>query len=597
MMNEEFFNWQMTCDRFAQEGDVRGMRACAAEVRSLQVPGAAAEADAMEAEAALYGGDAETAEHLARSAVEKDAHHFRGCFALAGALGAQFKLASELPLLATLTHELEAALLPGRAKEAGIMGEKAQESWARHLRHFLFRARGFEADAAYLAADPERAAEALRHASALAPNIGTAANLYSKYLFMENYRTQAAAQKRMDAEMFGEFFQGVQPYRHDRVQRLPEKRLRIGYLSRDFRLHAMAYFMMPFLRDFDPEHFSVYVYASGAVDDVTRRFQRCHVQWRDFRGRSAHTAARIIGEDQIDILVDLSGHSQDNALPVMAFHPAPITLTGLGYVATTGLHAIDGIFVDDVTMPPGADEDAFVERPVHLPSLFCYQPGAVREMPPVSGWSPYARNNYVTFGSFNNLAKLTDETLLCWRAILDRVPRSRLVFKGKMLSVPDGRQLFTERLQGLQFPVERVELRPFSEQYLEEYADIDIALDTSPYTGGLTTCEALYMGVPVVTLRGRTHGSRFGASILTAAGLPELIAENEMEYVKIAVALARHPEHLALNRQRLRTHLEASRLMDAKGYMKGVEGVYRKLWHAFCDKGDRWAMKKSSKKQ
>ena len=121
MMNEEFFNWQMTCDRFAQEGDVRGMRACAAEVRSLQVPGAAAEADAMEAEAALYGGDAETAEHLARSAVEKDAHHFRGCFALAGALGAQFKLASELPLLATLTHELEAALLPGRAKEAGIM--------------------------------------------------------------------------------------------------------------------------------------------------------------------------------------------------------------------------------------------------------------------------------------------------------------------------------------------------------------------------------------------------------------------------------------------------------------------------------------------
>ena len=161
---------------------------------------------------------------------------------------------------------------------------------------------------------------------------------------------------------------------------------------------------------------------------------------RDFRGRSAHTAARIIGEDQIDILVDLSGHSQENALPVMAFHPAPITLTGLGYVATTGLHAIDGILVDGVTMPPGADEDAFVERPVHLPSLFCYQPGAVREMPPVSGWSPYARNNYVTFGSFNNLAKLTDETLLCWRAILDQVPRSRIIFKGKMLSVPDGRQ-------------------------------------------------------------------------------------------------------------------------------------------------------------
>ena len=596
-MSDEFFNWQMTCDRFAQEGDVRGMRACAAEVRALTVPGAPAEADAMEAEAALYAGDAETAERYARAAVAKDAHHFRGNLALAGALGAQFKLIEELPLLAALTHELETALLPGRANAAGMTEEKDQEAWARHLRQFLFRARGFEADAAYLAADPGRAAEALRHASALAPDIGTAANLYSKHLFMKNYRMQVPKQKRLDAEMFGEFFQGIQPYRHDQVRRLPEKRLRIGYLSRDFRLHAMAYFMMPFLRDFDPEHFAVYVYASGAVDDVTRRFQRCHVQWRDFRGRSAHTAARIIGEDQIDILVDLSGHSQDNALPVMAFHPAPITLTGLGYVATTGLHAIDGVLVDGVTMPAGADEEAFVERPVHLPSLFCYQPGAVREMPPVSGWSPYARNNYVTFGSFNNLAKLTDETLLCWRAILDRVPRSRLVFKGKMLSVPDGRQLFTERLQALQFPIERIELRPFSERYLEEYADIDIALDPSPYTGGLTTCEALYMGVPVVTLRGRTHGSRFGASILTAAGLPELIAENEMEYVKIAVALAHHPEQLALNRQRMRSHLETSRLMDAKGYMKGVEGIYRSLWHAFCEKGDRWAMKKSSKKQ
>lgn len=595
-MSDEFFNWQMTCDRFAQEGDVRGIRACAAEVRALAAPGAAAEADAMEAEAALYAGDAETAERLARSAVERDAHHFRGCLMLAGALGAQFKLVEELPLLATLTHELEAALLPGRSAPRHA-DEKAQEAWARHLRQFLFRARGFEADAAYLAADPERAAEALHHASALAPDIGTAANLYSKHLFMKNYRTQAAEQKRHDAEMFGEFFQGVQPYRHDRVQRLPEKRLRIGYLSRDFRLHAMAYFMPAFLRDFDPEHFSVYVYASGPVDDVTRRFQRYHVQWRDFRGRSAHTAARIIGEDQIDILVDLSGHSQDNALPVMAFHPAPITLTGLGYVATTGLRAIDGVLVDHVTMPRVADETAFVERPVHLPSLFCYQPGAVREMPAVSGWSPYARNNYVTFGCFNNLAKLSDETLLCWRAILDRVPRSRLVFKGKMLSVPDGRQLFTERLQGLQFPVERVELRPFSEQYLEEYADIDIALDTSPYTGGLTTCEALYMGVPVVTLRGRTHGSRFGASILTAAGLTELIAENEMEYVKIATALARHPEHLALNRQRLRTHLEASLLMDGKRYMRGVESVYRELWRMFCLYGESWSMKKSSKKQ
>ena len=577
-MSEEFFGWQVTCDRFAADGDARGMRACAKEVRTLTVPGAGAEAAAMDAGAALLAGDAAEAERLARQAVTHDGLHFRGRLALAGALGARFALCEELPLLAELIHDLERALLPEGAPKHDI----DQEKWARHLRHFLFVARGLEADAAYLAADPERAAEALRSASALAPDLGQTASLYSKYLFMTNYRRQAPQKARQDALMFNEFFRGVQRYQNDSVRRAPERRLRIGYISRDFRLHAMAYFLMPFLRDFDPAQFAVYVYDSGPVDDVTRRFQRCHVTWRDFRGRSAHTAARIIAEDQIDILVDLSGHSQANALPVLAYHAAPIQLTGLGYVAATGLAAVDGMLADGVTLPPGADESALSEPPVRLPQLFCYQPGAVREMPQVTGWSPYARNDYVTFGSFNNLAKLSDETLLLWRALLDEVPESRLVLKGKTLSVPDGRTLMQERLRALQFPLDRVDLRPFSERYLEEYQDIDIALDPTPYTGGLTTCEALYMGVPVVTLRGRTHGARFGASLLTAAGLPELIAENEMEYVKIALGLARHPEHLALNRQRLRTHLESSALMDAKAYMRGVEGVYRELWRAFC---------------
>ena len=578
-MSEEFFNWQMTCDRFAMDGDARGMRACATEVRALSVPGAGAEAAAMEAGAALLGGDADEAERLARQVVAHAPAHFRGRLALAGALGTRFALLEALPLLAALIYDLERALLP----ESGPITEGCdQEDWARHLRHFLFCARGLEADAAYLAADPERAAEALRSASALAPDLGQTASLYSKYLFMTNYRRLAPQQARQAAVMFDEFFRNVHPYQHDGVRRLPDKRLRIGYISRDFRLHAMAYFLMPFLRDFDPEHFAVYVYDAGPVDDVTRRFQRCHVTWRDFRGRSAHTAARIIAEDHIDILVDLSGHSQENALPVMAYHAAPIQLSGFGYVASTGLSAIDGMLVDTVTMPPGADESALVEPPVRLPQLFCYQPGAVREMPQPTGLSPYAKNNFVTFGSFNNLAKLSDETLLQWRALLDEVPKSRLVLKGKTLSVADGRAIIEERLRGLQFPLERIELRPFSEHYLDEYQDIDIALDTTPYTGGLTTCEALYMGVPVVTLRGRTHGARFGASILTAAGLPELIAENEMEYVKIALGLARHPEHLALNRQRLRPHLEQSALMDGKRYMRGVERVYRELWRMFC---------------
>ena len=262
-------------------------------------------------------------------------------------------------------------------------------------------------------------------------------------------------------------------------------------------------------------------------------------------------------------------------------------LSGLGYVATTGLAAVDGFLVDRVTLPQGASEAAFLERIVRLPHCqFCYAPGAVREMPEVAADIPYHRNGFVTFGSFNNLAKLSDETLLCWRAILDALPDSRLVLKGKTLSVPDGRALTRSRLAALGLPVSRIELRPFSEHYLEEYRDIDIALDPTPYTGGLTTCEALYMGVPVVTLRGRTHGSRFGASLLTAASLPELIAENEMEYVKKACALARHPELLAKNHRKMRAHLQASRLMDAKAYMQDVERTYRALWEAYCQRGD-----------
>ena len=585
MVAEELLDWQLACDRFAREGDVRGMRACAQEVRAIGGAEAAREAQAMEADAALYAGDGGAAGRLAAAVLAAEPAHLHARLVLAGADSRAFAVARALDRLRALQQDLERDLLPytqGKPRAAA-----AREKWARHRRALLYRALLFLADDAYLAAMPEEAAAALHKAAALAPDAGAAAALYSKYLFMRNYRVQPDAEKREEAALFGAFLGGVQPYLQEHILRVPGKRLRIGYISRDFRLHAMAYFLAPFLRDFTPEAFSVYVYATGPVDEVTRRLRHFPVQWRDVRGRSAHTVARLIAEDHIDILVDLSGHTQDNALPTLAYHAASVQLSGLGYVATTGLAAVDGFLVDRVTLPQGASEAAFLERIVRLPHCqFCYAPGAVREMPEVAADIPYQRNGFVTFGRFNNLAKLSDETLLCWRAILDALPDSRLVLKGKTLSVPDGRALTRSRLAALGLPVSRIELRPFSEHYLEEYRDIDIALDPTPYTGGLTTCEALYMGVPVVTLRGRTHGSRFGASLLTAASLPELIAENEMEYVKKACALARHPELLAKNHRKMRAHLQASRLMDAKAYMQDVERTYRALWEAYCQRGD-----------
>ena len=580
-MSEELLDWQLACDRFAREGDVRGMRACAREVQGIGGAEAACEARAMEADAALYAGDSAAAGARAAAVLDEAPGHLRARLVLAGADSRAFAIARALDRLRVLQQDLERDLLPytrGKPRSAA-----SREKWARHRRALLYRALLFLADDAYLAAMPEEAAAALHKAAALAPDAGAAAALYSKYLFMRNYRAQPDGEKREEAALFGAFLSGVHPYLQEHILRVPGKRLRIGYISRDFRLHAMAYFLAPFLRDFTPEAFSVYVYATGPVDEVTRRLRHFPVQWRDVRGRSAHTAARLIAEDHIDILVDLSGHTQDNALPTLAYHAAPVQISGLGYVATTGLAAVDGFLVDRVTLPQGASEAAFLERIVRLPHCqFCYAPGAVREMPEVAADIPYQRNGFVTFGSFNNLAKLSDETLLCWRAILDALPDSRLVLKGKTLSVPDGRALTRARLAALGLPVSRIELRPFSEHYLEEYRDIDIALDPTPYTGGLTTCEALYMGVPVVSIRGRSHGSRFGASILTNAGVRELLAENDINYVRRAVQLGNSPELIGAYHSGLRGNLLKSPLMDAANYMRELESAYRQTWRNFC---------------
>ena len=197
--------------------------------------------------------------------------------------------------------------------------------------------------------------------------------------------------------------------------------------------------------------------------------------------------------------------------------------------------------------------------------------------------APVLRNHYVTFGSFNNIAKATDETLLLWRGILDQVKGSRLILKGKMCSIPSGRDLLTARLRKLAFDLSRVELRPYSPDYLEQYRDIDIALDTFPYNGGLTTCEALYMGVPVITLRGRTHGSRFGASILKNAGVRELVVENDLNYVRRAVQIGTSPELIGAYHSGLRANLLKSDLMNAKQYMEELETSYRCAWCRFCE--------------
>ena len=569
---EEKINWLRLATKFSDDGDLKGMRACAKEVDRLMAGDI--DATAVNAEVALYSGRIDEAEELAGKVLRIQPRHPRARMVLAGLAALEFRLDDEIPLLADLIEEL--------TYKAKVLGEEDPSYAIYH--QMLKRARGWLADALYLAGEAKGAAHELLMSSRLADETDEAADLYSKYLFMRNYRYLGAKDGRLKAEHY-ESLLDVHPYKHDNAARTARRKLRIGYISPDFREHSVSYFLPPLLRHFDGEQFMVFCYATGRSDAVTERLRTRRVTWRDLRGRPPRTAARLIAEDKIDILVDLSGHSQDNALPIMAYRPAPVQVSGIGYTNTTGLRAIDYFLSDEICIPKGdtAAEAGFVERILRLShSHLCYAPELIRLMPEAGYEPPMRKNGYVTFGSFNNFAKVTDETLLLWRGILEAVRDSKLVIKGKIASIDAGINFAKKRFSMLSYDLARVEFRPYSPDYLEQYRDIDIALDTAPYNGGLTTCEALYMGVPVISLRGRTHGSRFGASILTNAGVRELVAENDINYVRRAVQLAETPKLLEAYHTGLRANMKRSPLMNIEGYMEELETAYQEIWENFC---------------
>ena len=573
MMAEETVNWLNLADKFASEGNPQGMRACARELWEKDAR-TKLEGEAVMAEAALYSGALDEAESLVDEILREHPQHLRARLIQGGIAAKRFQLDVCLPELQAVVRDGEhklSALDPSDAYYATIAG-------------ILMKVHGWLADARYLAAQPELAAQDIRACADMAADPLQRADLYSKSLFMENYREHAVRESRAMAEHYNELLE-VKPYVHDAAAKIPDKKLRIGYVSPDFREHAVANFVEPLLRDYDKSHFSVYVYATGKHDAVTKRLQRNRVNWRNIQGRAPRTAARLIAEDQIDILFDLSGHTQDSCLPILTYKPAPIQISGIGYMNTTGLGTVDYFLSDAVCLPAGDEkaEAGFTEKILRLPhSHLCYAPQVVHHMPPAGVEAPSIHKGYVTFGCFNDFNKVTDELLLLWRGILDAVKDSKLVIKGKICSVPSGCAIVKERMKKLCFDLSRIELRPYSPDYLEQYHDIDVALDTAPYPGGLTTCEALYMGVPVVSMRGRTHGARFGASILKNAGVEELLMENDVNYVRRAVQLGRSPKLIQAYHGALRRQVEKSALMDAKQYMRELEQAYRDIWQDYC---------------
>lgn len=379
--------------------------------------------------------------------------------------------------------------------------------------------------------------------------------------------------------------------------REPERRLRVGFLSPDLRAHPVATFVAPILTGLDRARFDLVVYSTTPAEDaVSKSLRGLALEWKPRPFPDASALAAEIFTDRIDILIDLSGHSTGHLLAVPHVRPAPVQMTYVGYPSTTGVAAIGWRITDSVADPPGA-EAFHTERLLRIdPCALCYTPPGSRgerdAPPPFPGAPPGTERaereaGSVVFGSFNTLAKVTDEVVALWSRLLGEVPGSRLILKHNVLAGEQGREVVRGRFAARGVDPARLGLlgpTPLRE-HLEAYARIDVALDPFPFSGATTMCDALFMGVPVVTMRGETSASRVGASILTYVGASEWIAGSEDQYTTIASSLAADPARLADLRRSLRTRMLASPLCDAPAFARRFGEALREAWRGYCARG------------
>jgi len=360
----------------------------------------------------------------------------------------------------------------------------------------------------------------------------------------------------------------------------PDRQLRVGYVSADFRDHPVGRQLLPLVARHDCARFEILCYSEAARPDwITERFRTLAGKWRNTIGISDARLAELVREDEVDILVDLAQHTAGNRLAMFARQPAPVQVSFAGYPGSTGLEAIKHRISDRFLETGGANEDASSKEHVHLiDSFWCFDPcGLEVDVNPL----PALKNHAVTFGSLGKTDKVNDPALKLWARALATAKDSRLVMWSPAGSHRE-RTLKTLRKEGVEASrVEFVEFRPRRE-YLQLYHRLDIVLDTFPYNGHNTSLDALWMGVPVVSLAGNTPVSRAGLSQLTNLGLPELVARSESEYIGVAESLARDLPRLAQLRSALRARMEASVLMDAPRFAQSVEAAYRSMWERWC---------------
>jgi predicted O-linked N-acetylglucosamine transferase (SPINDLY family) len=406
-------------------------------------------------------------------------------------------------------------------------------------------------------------------------------DLESAELFTLNFKEDISGEALFERHRaFGERLEGAIPrkFRSSNVKD-PRRRLRIGYLSGDFWRHPVALFTLPVIERHSEE---VFCYSTGTTaDEVTQALREGADVFRDVQSMSDDELAETIHDDRVDILVDLSGHSGVFRLGVLARQPAPVQATWLGYLNTTGLSRVHYRICDGYSDPEGLADPLHTETLVRLPhSQWCYRPFiadiATAELPSKG-------NGFLTFGSFNHVSKLSPGIRRLWAELLRRVPDSRLVLAG----VPDGpaKDGLIGELQGGGVAAGRIATLPYTalHDYLRSIGGVDIALDTTPYSGGTTTCDALWMGVPVVALRGSRSISRSAASILSSVGLDDWIASTPQDYLRRAAEFAQDKGRLEALRASLRPKMLRSPIMDEASFVRDLETAYRTMWRAWCE--------------
>lgn len=428
--------------------------------------------------------------------------------------------------------------------------------------------------------DAERAIAAARELVAAQPDSAAA---LSALLYTLHYCPEYDAERlhREHAAWGARFCEpgrgSIPPHLNDRD---PERRIRVGYVSPDLREHTVTKFISAAIEHHDRERLEVTCYSdTDRPDHVTERIKRWAEHWHDTREMDPAALERLIRAHRIDILVDLRGHAAGNRLPLFARKPAPVQVNMVGYFNTTGLATMDYRLTDRHMDPPGGTEHLYTEGLIRIePSCWCYAPEP--HAPGVSD-PPVLKNGYITFGSLNKVVKVSEPCARLWARVLEAVPGSRL-----LLSVAgDAAAAVRERLAGFGLSPDRLVLTDktrTSQQYLERFNEIDLALDTRPFGGITTTCDGLWTGVPCVSLPGGTSVSRAGQSILHAANLPELAADVPDAFVRIACGLAGNVERLCLTRRGMRDRLRASPLMDHAGFARKLEAEYRRIWRAWC---------------